>query len=164
MSTSEREEPYEVYIDEPTLHEIVAHCRRLVPVEAIGFLVGELARWEGRSYIFVKACIEGTSQSTRSSVEFAPGALAEAITILRKEYPGTALVGWYHSHPGYRCFLSRTDVQTQKACFQQPCHVALVVDPVNNQFEFFKVDETSSGYMRASFCIVRKTPENSLIM
>lgn len=40
-------------------------------------------------------------------------------------------VGWYHSHPGYTCFLSGTDVNTQmlNQSVQDPW-VAIVVDPV----------------------------------
>ncbi|RHW73275.1 COP9 signalosome complex subunit 5 [Trypanosoma brucei equiperdum] len=40
-------------------------------------------------------------------------------------------VGWYHSHPGYTCFLSGTDVATQRVgqAAQDPW-LAIVVDPV----------------------------------
>eukprot|EP01065_Artemidia_motanka_P035664 TRINITY_DN43566_c0_g1_i1.p1 TRINITY_DN43566_c0_g1~~TRINITY_DN43566_c0_g1_i1.p1 ORF type:complete len:366 (+),score=109.13 TRINITY_DN43566_c0_g1_i1:64-1161(+) len=40
-------------------------------------------------------------------------------------------VGWYHSHPGYSCFLSGIDVETQTVnqVHQDP-YLALVVDPV----------------------------------
>jgi len=42
-----------------------------------------------------------------------------------------AVVGWYHSHPGYSPYLSGTDVPTQKnnQLHQDP-FIALVVDPV----------------------------------
>ncbi|EKG07760.1 metallopeptidase, putative,metallo-peptidase, clan MP, family M67, putative [Trypanosoma cruzi] len=40
-------------------------------------------------------------------------------------------IGWYHSHPGYTCFLSGTDVNTQQLgqTAQDPW-LAIVVDPV----------------------------------
>ena len=40
-------------------------------------------------------------------------------------------IGWYHSHPGYGCWLSGIDVSTQmlNQNFQDP-FVAIVVDPV----------------------------------
>ncbi|KAG8347086.1 putative metallopeptidase [Trypanosoma vivax] len=40
-------------------------------------------------------------------------------------------IGWYHSHPGYGCFLSRTDVDTQRLsqAAQDPW-LAIVIDPV----------------------------------
>jgi COP9 signalosome complex subunit 5 len=40
-------------------------------------------------------------------------------------------VGWYHSHPGYGCWLSGIDVNTQmqNQQFQEPW-LAIVIDPV----------------------------------
>mmetsp|Transcript_2266 Transcript_2266/g.7049 ORF Transcript_2266/g.7049 Transcript_2266/m.7049 type:complete len:366 (-) Transcript_2266:104-1201(-) len=45
--------------------------------------------------------------------------------------PDDRTVGWYHSHPGYSCYLSGTDVPTQQTnqTHQDP-YIALVVDPV----------------------------------
>ena len=42
-------------------------------------------------------------------------------------------VGWYHSHPGFGCWLSMVDIQTQKS-FERlnPRAVAVVVDPVQS--------------------------------
>jgi 26S proteasome regulatory subunit N11 len=43
------------------------------------------------------------------------------------------VVGWYHSHPGFGCWLSSTDINTQSS-FEalNPRAVALVVDPVQS--------------------------------
>ena len=40
------------------------------------------------------------------------------------------MVGWYHSHPGYGCWLSGIDVSTQsiQQQYQEP-FLAIVVDP-----------------------------------
>jgi len=42
-------------------------------------------------------------------------------------------VGWYHSHPGFGCWLSMVDVTTQKS-FEQLTDraVAVVIDPVQS--------------------------------
>lgn len=52
----------------------------------------------------------------------------EACEKTNKEEPG---LGWYHSHPGYGCWLSGIDVDTQNfnQKFQDPW-LAIVVDPV----------------------------------
>ncbi|KAL0478571.1 hypothetical protein AKO1_008159 [Acrasis kona] len=44
------------------------------------------------------------------------------------------VVGWYHSHPGFRCWLSGVDVGTQRQNqqFQDP-FVAVVIDPLETQ-------------------------------
>ena len=44
------------------------------------------------------------------------------------------VVGWYHSHPGYGCWLSGIDVDTQRLNqqFQEP-FVAIVIDPLKTK-------------------------------
>jgi len=41
------------------------------------------------------------------------------------------VVGWYHSHPGFGCWLSGVDMNTQQS-FEQlnPRAVAVVIDPI----------------------------------
>ena len=43
------------------------------------------------------------------------------------------VIGWYHSHPGFGCWLSGTDINTQSS-FEalNPRAVALVVDPIQS--------------------------------
>ena len=43
------------------------------------------------------------------------------------------VVGWYHSHPGFGCWLSSVDVNTQQS-FERlhPRAVAIVVDPIQS--------------------------------
>jgi 26S proteasome regulatory subunit N11 len=45
----------------------------------------------------------------------------------------SAVVGWYHSHPGFGCWLSGVDINTQQS-FEQlnPRAVAVVVDPIQS--------------------------------
>jgi proteasome lid subunit RPN8/RPN11 len=45
-------------------------------------------------------------------------------------------LGWYHSHPGLEIFLSRWDLDVCTN-FDQPHHVALVVDPIRGRGGFF---------------------------
>jgi proteasome lid subunit RPN8/RPN11 len=49
---------------------------------------------------------------------------------------GWRRVGWYHSHPGIRIFLSRWDLDVCRD-WERPTHVALVVDPIDNRGGFF---------------------------
>ena len=40
------------------------------------------------------------------------------------------IVGWYHSHPGYGCWLSKIDIDTERLQQQvQDPYFAIVVDP-----------------------------------
>src|SRR3954471_3004965 len=48
-------------------------------------------------------------------------------------YRPETVVGWYHSHPGFGCWLSSVDINTQQS-FEQltPRAVAVVVDPIQS--------------------------------
>lgn len=50
---------------------------------------------------------------------------------------GTTVVGWYHSHPDLGVFFSGTDRRTQRAFFNQPHSIGLVVDPIRLQEKWF---------------------------
>ena len=47
------------------------------------------------------------------------------------------VVGWYHSHPNLGAFFSSTDRATQRAFFNQPYSVGLVVDPIRGDEAWF---------------------------
>ncbi|MFX1535408.1 MAG: hypothetical protein ACFFDI_14375, partial [Promethearchaeota archaeon] len=67
--------------------------------------------------------------------------------ILKDKKPGSFVVGWYHSHPGYGLFLSGRDVATQQRYQKLWKHsIALVLDPtlISNShygFEIFRLSE-----------------------
>ena len=56
----------------------------------------------------------------------------DARCVLARQLSGRLenMVGWYHSHPGYGCWLSGIDCQTQmtQQMFQEP-FLAIVIDP-----------------------------------
>jgi len=47
------------------------------------------------------------------------------------------IIGWYHSHPGHGVFLSATDRATQSLWFAQEWKVAIVVDPIRDEYQAF---------------------------
>jgi 26S proteasome regulatory subunit N11 len=55
------------------------------------------------------------------------------LDMLQQTGRGEMVVGWYHSHPGFGCWLSGTDINTQSS-FEalNPRAVALVVDPIQS--------------------------------
>lgn len=57
----------------------------------------------------------------------------EGSPMLIVSYRPETVVGWYHSHPGFGCWLSSVDINTQQS-FEQltPRAVAVVVDPIQS--------------------------------
>lgn len=70
------------------------------------------------------------------------------------------MLGWYHSHPGYGCWLSGIDVNTQmlNQQYQEP-FVAVVIDPNRTMsagkveigaFRTYPTVSAKSGYNRGT--------------
>jgi len=62
----------------------------------------------------------------------------------------------HNSHPSYGCFLSGTDVSTQRKYFCEEFSIAMVVDPVRREKKVFKLEQNGKGYREASYAVIRK--------
>ena len=118
-------------------------------LEVMGLLLGEMRRHSGLDYAIAKKAVTTQLDATQVGVKFSREGLDSLAADLAKIDFDYVVVGWYHSHPGFGCFLSETDVATQRAMFSGASHVALVVDPVREEAGAFRLD--SSGYVPARF-------------
>ena len=123
------------------LDEITKYSVQCIPKEAIGLLGGK----EIRAKELLIDRILYVSEGDEISVSFSE----EDFTAFEKILEGDSYcVGWWHSHPGYGLFLSKTDISTHIYSFQlhNDQSVALVVDPTKidsngrADFQFFQVN------------------------
>jgi len=155
---------FSVYINEKTLKEIKNICKKN-ELEVFGYLVGELFSWKGQKYVIIgnHLYLEGAVHSDKYSFSVMEGTRGkyeiEFQKLKRKNDNENLLrVGWWHSHPGFGCFLSDVDLITQEVVFYEPYHVALVVDPKEDTFNFFTLDKNSkNGYKPLSYAIISST-------
>jgi proteasome lid subunit RPN8/RPN11 len=145
--------PFDLYISEKAERKIRLHATKEAPrrLEVMGFLLGEVSSWKGVTYAIVRDVGTTGLKSSSSKVRFDP----EALPTLFHELDGSGfdyiLVGWYHSHPGHTCFLSRTDLETQRTMFRERYHTALVIDPINRDIKVFRL--AGDGYEEISFAV-----------
>ncbi len=79
--------------------------------------------------------------------------------MLRQTGRPEMVVGWYHSHPGFGCWLSGVDINTQQS-FEALSEraVAVVVDPIQSvkgftdSYIFFFVVVTNSFFLYRQSC------------
>lgn len=131
-----------VYIKKTALDKMIRHCqdRTKSQREVMGFLVGEVFKWEGILYSMIKDVVTTDLRSTEISVRFDSQGyelLFEKLDSLDYDY---IIVGWYHSHPNLGCFLSQTDLDTQKRIFNMPFHSAIVLDPIQEDLKVYKLE------------------------
>ncbi|MEM4255480.1 MAG: Mov34/MPN/PAD-1 family protein [Candidatus Norongarragalinales archaeon] len=146
---------FDVYLQESAFAKASAHFKDHASkrLEALGFLVGGVFSFEGKKYVVVEDYVTAENDATAVSVRFSRSAFKDLSKTL-SENGGKVILGWCHSHPGYGCFLSSTDVSTQKAFFPEEFHIALVCDPLKGEWKAFKLE--GEEYGEVSFAVVRK--------
>lgn len=109
-----------------------AHAKLGGLIEVMGMLVGKIAD-DAIVVMDVYALpVEGTETRVNAqseAYEYMVQYLDSLKALGREEH----IVGWYHSHPGYGCWLSGIDVATQalNQNFQDP-YLAIVIDPIRS--------------------------------
>ncbi|KAF1938437.1 Mov34-domain-containing protein [Clathrospora elynae] len=118
-----------VRISAVALLKMVMHARSGGAIEVMGLMLGKI---EAHTFIVTDAFrlpVEGTETRVNAQDE-ANEYMVEFLQRAREQGQMDNAVGWYHSHPGYGCWLSGIDVNTQKTQqqFQDP-FCAIVIDP-----------------------------------
>ena len=111
------------------LLKMVMHARTGGNIEVMGLMLGKV---DGENLIVMDAFalpVEGTEtrvNAQAAAYEYMSQYIESSKLVGRKEN----VVGWYHSHPGYGCWLSGIDVNTQllHQQFEDP-FLAVVIDP-----------------------------------
>lgn len=110
---------------------MIMHARSGGNLEVMGMLQGKVV---GTSFVVLDTFalpVEGTETRVNAgnqAIEYTGRYVDMAQEVGRLEN----LCGWYHSHPGYLCWLSGIDLNTQQLnqSYQDPW-VAIVVDPIH---------------------------------
>eukprot|EP01057_Protomagalhaensia_wolfi_P002389 Protomagalhaensia_wolfi_Nauph_80__2388@NODE_2570_length_1051_cov_4_802372_g2010_i0_p1_GENE_NODE_2570_length_1051_cov_4_802372_g2010_i0NODE_2570_length_1051_cov_4_802372_g2010_i0_p1_ORF_typecomplete_len281_score60_20JAB/PF01398_21/2_7e28ProkJAB/PF14464_6/1_9e10UPF0172/PF03665_13/0_021Herpes_gp2/PF05955_11/0_15_NODE_2570_length_1051_cov_4_802372_g2010_i021863 len=112
------------------LTKMVDHAISGGDLEIMGLLFGDVKN----DYFEVRDCVALPVEGTETRVNAGDDANEFIVKYIESEesigYKYRA-IGWYHSHPGYRCWLSAIDVATQRnhQRHQDPW-LALVIDPM----------------------------------
>jgi COP9 signalosome complex subunit 5 len=119
----------DIKISALALLKMVMHARSGGTLEVMGLLLGKV---DGNTMIVMDSFglpVEGTETRVNAQAqayEYMTAYIEAAKQVGRLENA----IGWYHSHPGYGCWLSGIDVSTQmlNQNYQEP-FVAIVIDP-----------------------------------
>lgn len=152
---------FPVYIHQEVLENIKKFCRES-KTEIFGYLIGSILMWNDVIYIIIEESIFLTDATysdkfSTSQIEGTAGAYQKEFQRLKKikKNKNLRIIGWWHSHPDFGCFLSSADLLTQKHFFHKSYQVAMVVDPVRNEFDFFTLDNnTQKGYKSISYAVL----------
>ncbi|KAI8353588.1 26S proteasome non-ATPase regulatory subunit 14 [Mortierella sp. GBAus27b] len=120
-----------VYISSLSLLKMLKHGRAGVPMEVMGLMLGEFVDDYTVRVIDVFAMPQSGTGVSVEAVD--PVFQTKMLDMLKQTGRPEMVVGWYHSHPGFGCWLSSVDVNTQQSFEQLNSRaVAVVVDPIQS--------------------------------
>eukprot|EP00004_Rigifila_ramosa_P019530 TRINITY_DN4979_c0_g1_i2.p1 TRINITY_DN4979_c0_g1~~TRINITY_DN4979_c0_g1_i2.p1 ORF type:complete len:311 (+),score=73.68 TRINITY_DN4979_c0_g1_i2:125-934(+) len=110
---------------------MLKHGRAGVPMEVMGLMLGEFIDDYTVRVIDVFAMPQSGTGVSVEAVD--PVFQTKMLDMLKQTGRQEMVVGWYHSHPGFGCWLSGVDVNTQQS-FEAltPRAVAVVIDPIQS--------------------------------
>jgi len=121
----------QIYISSLALLKMLKHGRAGVPMEVMGLMLGEFVDEYTVKVVDVFAMPQSGTGVSVEAVD--PVFQAKMLDMLKQTGRPEMVVGWYHSHPGFGCWLSGVDINTQQS-FEALSEraVAVVVDPVQS--------------------------------
>ncbi|KAK0419490.1 hypothetical protein QR680_014174 [Steinernema hermaphroditum] len=120
-----------VYISSLALLKMLRHGRSGVPMEVMGLMLGDFVDDYTIKVVDVFAMPQSGTGVSVEAVD--PVFQTKMLDMLKRTGRGEMVVGWYHSHPGFGCWLSSVDVATQQS-FEALSEraVAVVIDPIQS--------------------------------
>lgn len=151
-----------VYIAAEVIRAIRRQAADNPGIEAGGVLLGQFRKSGKEAFLEVTGVIEAEdAESTGISLTFTHDTW-EHIARRQAEVPDSAIVGWYHSHPGLGVFLSREDRFIHSGYFAEPWQVALVVDPESGELGLFAADGGELRQMPGFYVFGGKEEEDAV--
>ena len=116
------------------LVKMVMHARSGGSNEIMGLMLGKIDPDDSRGPTMIvmdvfALPVEGTETRVNAQAD-AYEYMVEFLSVARESGRLENVIGWYHSHPGYGCWMSGIDVSTQmlNQQYQEPW-LAIVIDP-----------------------------------
>ncbi|KAJ3739528.1 JAB1/Mov34/MPN/PAD-1 ubiquitin protease-domain-containing protein [Lentinula detonsa] len=120
-----------IHISSLALLKMLKHGRAGVPMEVMGLMLGEFVDDYTIQVIDVFAMPQSGTTVSVESVDHV--FQTKMLDMLKQTGRPEMVVGWYHSHPGFGCWLSSVDINTQQSFESLNSRsVAVVVDPIQS--------------------------------
>jgi 26S proteasome regulatory subunit N11 len=122
-ATAKPDTSEQIYISSLALLKMLKHARAGVPLEVMGLLIGEVIDDYAIKVVDVFAMPQSGTSVSVESVD--PVYQQDMLDMLKQTQRTEVVVGWYHSHPSFGCWLSSVDINTQ-------VRLALLSNPSSN--------------------------------
>ena len=100
----------QIYISSLALLKMLKHCRAGVPLEVMGLMLGQSIDQYTIKVVDVFAMPQSGNLVSVESVDEVYQ--KDMLEMLKQTQRTENVVGWYHSHPSFGCWLSSVDMNT----------------------------------------------------
>ncbi len=129
---SEITEPLRIAFAAKAHDEIVAHAKDDTSRELCGVLLGTVCEDSQGLWVSAEVALRGeTDKQGGTHVTYTHATWEKIYEQKDKEYPKLAILGWYHTHPGFGVQFSEMDLFIQRNFFPGNTQFALVIDPLS---------------------------------
>jgi len=135
-----------IFVDLDVFLELENHAASNTNVELGGVLLGRQAIDEqGKPLVVISDSLRAEHyEATRGSFKFTHSTWSEITRRRQQMNDSLAIVGWYHTHPGWGVFLSDMDDFICRNFFGRPLDVAMVIDPRQGTRGWFQWNDSNS--------------------
>jgi proteasome lid subunit RPN8/RPN11 len=150
---------FPVYIYKHVLEEIKGLSSNS-EYEIFGYLIGLIFTWSHKKYVIIKNQIHlrdliKSEKYLTHDIKGTAGNYVREFQKLKQKNKNFLVIGWWHSHINIGCFLSPTDIHTQECFFPESYQIALVVDPIRREYQFYTLDlNTKLKYRAVSSAVI----------
>lgn len=126
--------PLRISMDRQAYADLTAQAKASLDKEICGVLAGCVCEDSEGLFVHVNAVVQGESaKSGTAHVTFTQEAWNIIHATMEREHKKLAIVGWYHSHPGFGVAFSEMDLFIQRNFFPEPTQIAFVTDPLGGE-------------------------------
>lgn len=149
----------ELYLHIRAVEGMFADAREHKHVETGGLLVGQLREDVAGQHLHVTAVLPARHAGrSATSLTFTQESWSAMISARQEQYPEHEVVGWYHTHPGMRVFLSEPDQFIQRSFFSRPQDIAIVLDLERLEWGVFRWRSEDEIELATRFHVCGVTP------
>ena len=135
-----------IYVEDYVCSYLKQYAESGGHTEKIAFLVGKYMIIDAMPYIFVHGVIQGKHSEYVDNMEsFTDASFDHAQDEMNRYFPGSEILGWMQSQPGYGVHLNPGYADYHMNQFTRPYQILFVMDPIEKQSVFYVWNPEMSG-------------------
>ena len=135
-----------IYVEDYVCSYLKQYAESGGHTEKIAFLVGKYMIIDAVPYVFVHGVIQGKHSEYADNMEsFTEASFDHADDELARYFPGSEILGWMQSQPGYGVHLNPSYADYHMNNFTRPYQILFVMDPIEKLNVFYTWNPEMTG-------------------